>query len=129
MACTALNSCTLAMAEAERYLPDLLGRVESLLQQHGLDQESIIIRMTGCPNGCARSRLAEIGFVGKSLNRYQMFLGASSQGDRLNRLYKDNLDEQAILTELDMLFSRFVGERNNQESFGDFADRVLLSSD
>ena len=129
MACTAFNSCTLAMAEAERYLPTLLGKVETLLQRHQLDQEAIVIRMTGCPNGCARSRLAEIGFVGKSLNRYQMFVGASPQGDRLNRLYKDNLDETSILTELDLLFSRFVDERNPQESFGDFADRVVLSGD
>lgn len=129
IACTALSTCSLAMAEAERYLPDLLQKVQLLLEHNKLEKTPIIIRMTGCPNGCGRSRLSEIGFVGKALGRYQLFLGASSQGDRLNSLYRDNLKEEEILQELNQLFKQFASNRKSNESFGDFCQRTLFSSE
>jgi sulfite reductase (NADPH) hemoprotein beta-component len=123
MACVALNTCPLAFAEAQRYLPSLISKIEPLLEKHGLAKEEIIIRMTGCPNGCARSYIAEIGFIGTSLGKYNMQLGGDHQGQRLNRVYRESLGEEAILTELDGLFERFAKDRNKNESFGDFAIR------
>jgi sulfite reductase (NADPH) hemoprotein beta-component len=123
MACVALSTCPLAFAEAQRYLPSLISKIEPLLKKNGLQQEDIILRMTGCPNGCARSYIAEIGFIGTSLGRYNLQLGGDHTGQRLNKVYKESLDEAAILTELDQLFSAFSKERNIKESFGDFAVR------
>lgn len=123
MACVALNTCPLALAEAQRYLPSLLTKIEGLLQQHGLLNEDIIIRMTGCPNGCARSYLGEIGFVGTALGHYNMHLGADHVGQRLNRIYKESLDEAGILKELDSLFKVYAAERTIGEPFGDFSLR------
>ena len=123
MACVALSTCPLAFAEAQRYLPSLISKIEPLLKKNGLQQEDIILRMTGCPNGCARSYIAEIGFIGTSLGRYNLQLGGDHTGQRLNKVYKESLDEAAILAELDQLFGLFSKERNAKESFGDFAVR------
>ena len=123
MACVALNTCPLAFAEAQRHLPSLLSKIEPLLNKYGLQQEDIILRMTGCPNGCARSYIAEIGFIGTALGRYNLQLGGDHAGMRLNKVYKESMDEAAILQELDQLFAQFAGERKKSESFGDFAVR------
>ena len=123
IACVALPTCPLALAEAQRYLPDLIGKIEPLLAGHGLGEENIIIRMTGCPNGCGRPYAAEIGFVGTGPGRYNLHLGGDHEGTRLNRIYKENLDEAAILKELDLLFWLYRKERITGEKFGDFALR------
>ena len=126
MACVALNTCPLAFAEAQRYLPSLLTKIEPLLEKNGLQQEEIILRMTGCPNGCARSYIAEIGFIGTALGKYNLQLGGDHAGMRLNKIYKESLDETAILQELDLLLGLFARERKAKESFGDFAVRKQL---
>ena len=126
MACVALNTCPLAFAEAQRYLPSLLSKIEPLLEKNGLQQEEIILRMTGCPNGCARSYIAEIGFIGTALGKYNLQLGGDHAGMRLNKIYKESLDETAILQELDLLLEIFARERKAKESFGDFAVRKQL---
>jgi sulfite reductase (NADPH) hemoprotein beta-component len=126
MACVALNTCPLAFAEAQRYLPSLISKIEPLLEKHGLEKEEIIIRMTGCPNGCARSYIAEIGFIGTSLGKYNLLVGGDHQGMRLNKVYRESLEETAILSELDALFQLFSKERKKKESFGDFAVRKQL---
>jgi len=123
MACVALSTCPLALAEGQRYLPSLLSRIEPLLEKHGLREEQIILRMTGCPNGCARPYAAEIGFVGTAYGRYNLYLGGDRTGTRLNRLYRESLDEAAILQELDVLLGLFNAGRNAGEHFGDFAIR------
>ena len=123
VACVALNTCPLAMAEAQRYLPSLISKIEPLLEKYNLLQEEIHVRMTGCPNGCGRSPLAEIGFVGTSYGRYNLHIGGDRLGERLNIKYKDALDEPAILQELDSLFAVYSSKRNKGESFGDFVLR------
>lgn len=123
IACVALNTCPQAMAEAERYMPDLISKLEVSLNKYGLRQEDIKIRMTGCPNGCGRSVLGEIGLIGKSFGRYNLYLGASPNGDRLNKLYRENLDEAAILQTLDSLFADFAANRREAEPLGDFVIR------
>jgi sulfite reductase (NADPH) hemoprotein beta-component len=128
MACVAFPTCGLAMAESERYLPDLLSRIDKLLDQHGLGKQAITIRMTGCPNGCARPYLAEIGLVGKAPGRYNLHLGAAFNGTRLNQMLHENLDEKDILTTLDGYFSDFSLKRTSAESFGDFVQRVHLAN-
>ncbi len=120
LACVALPTCPLAMAEAERYLPQLLGRVEALLDAHGLAGLPLSLRMTGCPNGCARPYLAEIGLVGKAPGRYNLHLGGDARGERLNVLYRENLDEAQLLAALDELFAAYAAERGPDERFGDF---------
>jgi len=126
IACVALPTCPLALAEAQRYLPSLISKLEPLLASHGLEKEEIILRMTGCPNGCARSANAEIGFVGTAPGRYNLQIGGDHLGLRLNRLYKESLDEESILRELDSLFREFKNERVAAESFGDFTHRKFL---
>ncbi|MBC7901838.1 MAG: NADPH-dependent assimilatory sulfite reductase hemoprotein subunit [Gemmatimonadaceae bacterium] len=126
MACVALPTCPLALAEAQRYFPTLITKIEGLLGNHGLADDDIIVRMTGCPNGCARSYVAEIGFVGTAPGRYNLHLGGDNEGLRLNKIYKESLDEQAILQELDILFGSYKKERKMQESFGDFSVRKQL---
>jgi len=123
MACVALPTCPLALAEAQRYMPSLISKIEPLLLQHGIADEEIIIRMTGCPNGCARPYAAEIAFVGTATGRYNLQLGGDHQGQRLNKLYKESLDEAAILQELDGLFASFKEEKITNEKFGDFVMR------
>ena len=126
MACVAMPTCPLALAEAQRYLPSLLTRIEGTLAKHQLQDENIIIRMTGCPNGCGRSYASEIGFVGTGPGRYNLHLGGDHEGYRLNRIYKESLDEENIVSELDNLFGSFKKERKKNESFGDFALRKQL---
>ncbi|MFM2486634.1 assimilatory sulfite reductase (NADPH) hemoprotein subunit [Celerinatantimonas yamalensis] len=124
IACVALPTCGLAMAESERYMPELITRVDALLDKHGLSDLPIVMRMTGCPNGCARPFAAEIGFVGKGPGHYNLYLGASPVGTRLNKLYRENIDEVTILSELDDLFARYANEHEGDEAFGDFVVRV-----
>jgi len=124
MACVALSTCPLALAESQRYLPSLLTKIESLLSKHDLANENIITRMTGCPNGCGRSSVSEIGFIGTGLGKYNLNIGGDHEGYRLNRLYKESLNETEILSELDELFGDFKNGRKNGESFGDFTYRT-----
>jgi sulfite reductase (NADPH) hemoprotein beta-component len=124
MACVALNTCPLALAEAQRYLPDLLVKLESLLNKYQLQDDGIVTRMTGCPNGCARPYLAEIGFVGTSLGRYDLHLGGDRLGFRLNKIYKKSLNEAEILTVLDGLFADYAKQRKEDQTFGDFTQNL-----
>ena len=126
MACVALNTCALALAEAQRYMPSLITKIEGLLAQHGLQDEELIMRMTGCPNGCARPYAAEIGFVGTAYGRYNLHFGGDRLGLRLNRLYKESLDEAQLLAELDSAFAAFKKERTRGETFGDFSYRKYV---
>ena len=128
MACVAMPTCPLALAEAQRYLPELITKTEPLLKKHNLEQDQIIMRMTGCPNGCARSYLAEIGFVGTGPGRYNLHLGGDRQGIRLNRIYKESLNEEEILQELDELFGQYQKDKAAQETFGDYFSRVYLTA-
>jgi sulfite reductase (NADPH) hemoprotein beta-component len=120
LACVALNSCPLAFAEGERYLPSLITKIEESLKRHGLMKESISIRMTGCPNGCARPYISEIGLVGKSIGHYNLYLGGNAEGSRINFLYKETQDEDQILAALDPILEAYSKERNSREPFGDF---------
>jgi sulfite reductase (NADPH) hemoprotein beta-component len=124
MACVALPTCGLAMAEAERYLPSLIDKLEEIVDENGLTDKEITIRMTGCPNGCARHALGEIGFIGKSPGKYNMYLGAAHDGSRLSKLYRENVGEAEILSELRVLLSRYAKEREEGEHFGDFVIRA-----
>lgn len=124
MACVALPTCGLAMAEAERYLPDFAARLEPLLDQHGLRDAPILVRISGCPNGCSRPYLGEIALVGKAPGRYNLMLGADHRGQRLNTLYRENITEAEIVEALDPLFARYAAERNDGEGFGDFLHRA-----
>jgi sulfite reductase (NADPH) hemoprotein beta-component len=127
MACVALPTCPLALAEAQRYLPELITKIEPLLEKHQLENDDIIIRMTGCPNGCARSAIAEIGFVGTAPGKYNLHLGGDHAGNRLNRVYMESLDEKGILAELDELLGAYKDEREVKESFGDYTLRKLFA--
>ncbi|WJQ81555.1 assimilatory sulfite reductase (NADPH) hemoprotein subunit [Brevibacillus brevis] len=124
MACVSLPTCGLAMAEAERYLPTLLDGIELILDEAGLRDEEIVIRMTGCPNGCARPALAEISFIGKAVGKYNMYLGGGFSGNRLNKLYRENIGEAEILNELRPILNRYAKEREEGEHFGDFVIRA-----
>lgn len=126
IACVAFPTCPQAMAESERYFPGLLTQVEALAARHGLADENLVLRMTGCPNGCARPFLAEIGFVGKGPGTYNLLLGGDGRGTRLNALYRENIAEPEILATLDALFARFAAERQPGERIGDFAIRTGL---
>ncbi|WP_421334083.1 assimilatory sulfite reductase (NADPH) hemoprotein subunit [Aeromonas veronii] len=124
MACVALPTCPLAMAEAERMLPAFVTELEGLLAKHELANDAIVFRVTGCPNGCGRAMLAEVGLVGKAPGRYNLHLGGNLEGTRIPRLYQENITEQQILAELDALIGRWATERNQGECFGDFVIRV-----
>ncbi|MDR3499834.1 MAG: assimilatory sulfite reductase (NADPH) hemoprotein subunit [Parvibaculum sp.] len=124
MACVALPTCGLAMAESERYLPSLVTKIEHILASHGLADEPITMRMTGCPNGCARPYVAEIAFTGRAPGKYNLYLGGGFHGQRLNRLYLENIGEERILRELEAIISRFANERLDSEHFGDFVIRA-----
>ena len=128
MACVALNTCPLALAEAQRYMPELLDKIEPLLIKHDLVTDEIIMRMTGCPNGCARPYAAEIGFVGTALGKYNLHIGGDRIGERLNKLYKESLNEDELLVELDYLFGTYKTERTDDETFGDYAHKKWLNS-
>ena len=125
MACVSLPTCGLGLAESERYLPSLITRLEALLAEVGLAGQEITIRMTGCPNGCARPYMAEIGLVGKAPGRYQVWLGGNEASTRLNRLYRDMVKDPDIVTELRPLFARYAQEQLAGERFGDWVARVL----
>lgn len=120
IACVALNLCPLANSEAERYLPSLIDKIHALLDQNGIGEEPITIRMTGCPNGCGRPYLGEIGFVGRAPGKYNLYLGASFNGDRMNVLFKEALDENQILETLAPIIASFAQEKQEGEHFGDF---------
>ena len=125
MACPSLPTCGLALAESERALPSLLTRIEELLGELGLQEEELVVRMTGCPNGCARPFMAEIAFVGRAPNKYQLYLGGNEASTRLNRLYKESVKGEELIPELRSLLTRFIAERQHGERFGDFRARVL----
>jgi sulfite reductase (NADPH) hemoprotein beta-component len=120
LACVALPTCALAMAEAERYLPGFVDRVDALLAKHGIREAPLTLRITGCPNGCARPYLAEIALIGRAPGRYTLRLGGDATGQRLNVIYRDNIDEASIVTALDELIGRYANERQEDERFGDF---------
>ncbi|OAN19311.1 sulfite reductase subunit beta [Photobacterium jeanii] len=125
MACVSLPTCPLAMAEAERFLPDFVTDIEGILAKHQLGaDENIITRVTGCPNGCGRAMLAEIGLVGKAPGRYNLHLGGNRNGTRVPKMYKENITVAQILTEIDTLVGRWASERVQGEGFGDFTVRT-----
>jgi sulfite reductase (NADPH) hemoprotein beta-component len=126
MACVALPTCPLALAEAQRYLPELVTKIEPLLEKHGLTEDEISIRMTGCPNGCGRPYVAELGFIGTGAGQYNFMLGGDRYGERLNFLYKEKQTESQILEEVDSLFSNYVANKTIDETFGDFAFRTFF---
>ena len=124
IACVSLPTCGLAMAEAERYLPSLITKIEEILAESGLHEQEINIRMSGCPNGCSRAAIGEIGFIGKGPGKYNMYLGAAFNGSRLNKIYKENVDEATILQELRTIIPHYAKERFEGEHFGDFVIRA-----
>jgi sulfite reductase (NADPH) hemoprotein beta-component len=123
MACVALSMCGLAMAEAERSMPDFLNRLEQVFAEAGLAEDEVVVRMTGCPNGCARPFAAEIAMVGKALGQYNLYLGGDFIGQRLNKLYRENVRESEILDLLRPIVARYASERQPGEHFGDFVIR------
>ena len=124
LACVALPTCGLALAEAERFLPDVLTELEETLEQHGLRHDAITIRMTGCPNGCARPFISEIGLVGKGPDKYNLYLGGGFMGQRLSKLHREDVPAAEIKHELGPIFERYAKERNEGERFGDFCIRA-----
>ncbi|KAK5714701.1 Sulfite reductase [NADPH] subunit beta [Elasticomyces elasticus] len=123
-ACVAFPTCGLAMAESERYLPELITKLEGVIEENGMRQDSIVMRMTGCPNGCARPWLAEVAFVGKAFGAYNMYLGGGYHGNRLNKLYRSSIKEEEILGIMKPLLKRYALERNEGERLGDFVIRI-----
>ena len=123
-ACVAFPTCGLAMAESERYLPELITKLEACIEENGLRHDSIVMRMTGCPNGCARPWLAEVAFVGKAYGAYNMYLGGGYHGQRLNKLYRSSIGEEEILGIMKPLLGRYAREREDGERFGDFVIRI-----
>ncbi|MCU7366526.1 assimilatory sulfite reductase (NADPH) hemoprotein subunit [Pantoea stewartii] len=124
MACVAFPTCPLAMAEAERFLPSFVTRVEAIMHNHGVGEEHIVLRVTGCPNGCGRAMLAEVGLVGKAPGRYNLHIGGNRIGTRIPRMYRENITEPEILATIDELVGRWAKEREAAEGFGDFVIRV-----
>ena len=125
MACPALPTCGLALAESERAMPGLLTQIEGLLEELGLQDDELIVRMTGCPNGCARPYMAEVALVGKGPNKYQLYFGGNEASTRLNWLYKDSVRGDELVNELRPVLARYASERQEGERFGDFCHRVL----
>ncbi|EPR6390826.1 assimilatory sulfite reductase (NADPH) hemoprotein subunit [Providencia stuartii] len=124
MACVSFPTCPLAMAEAERFLPEFVSEVEKIMSSHGIGNEHIVLRVTGCPNGCGRAMLAEVGLVGKAIDRYNLHLGGNRIGTRIPRMYRENISSAEILTILDNLIGRWAKEREDQEGFGDYLIRA-----
>lgn len=124
MSCVSFPTCPLAMAEAERALPDFISQLDEVMEKHGVEEESIVTRITGCPNGCGRASIAEIGLVGKAIGRYNLHIGGDRAGYKMPRLYKENITIPEIVTELDGLIGRWANERNENESFGEFVVRA-----
>ena len=129
MACVAFNTCPLALAEAQRYLPTLIDKIEPLVKKYSLQQDEIVLRMTGCPNGCGRSPAAEIGLIGTAYGEYNLHIGGDRIGERLNTKYKGHLNEEQILQTLDELFAAYSKERGEGETFGDFANRKWIGTE
>src|SRR5205085_6108441 len=125
IACVAFPTCPLAMAEAERYLPDLLTSIEGILERHGLVKEPITIRISGCPNGCSRPYVAEIALTGRAPGKYNLWLGGGFHGERLNRLFAENIGEERILAILSEQLSAYARNRSSGERFGDFFNRTV----
>lgn len=123
IACVALPTCGLAMAESERYLPHILEKLEARLDHYGLLQEPIVFRISGCPNGCSRPYLAEIALTGRAIGRYNLNLGGNFAGERVNSVYRENITEEEILAALDPLFAGFASDKNPGEHFGDYLYR------
>jgi len=128
MACPALPTCGLATTESERVMPSVLKRIEALLDKVGLEQEHFVVRMTGCPNGCARPYMAELGFVGSAPESYQVWLGGSGNQTRLAQPYLDKMHIKNLEAELEPVFVYFKQSRQLDEKFGDFCDRVGLEA-
>ncbi|WP_277978184.1 assimilatory sulfite reductase (NADPH) hemoprotein subunit [Pantoea endophytica] len=124
MACVAFPTCPLAMAEAERFLPSFVTKVEEIMHRHGVGEEHIVLRVTGCPNGCGRALLAELGLVGKAPGRYNLHIGGNREGTRIPRMYRENINEGEILASIDELVARWATERQANEGFGDFVIRT-----
>ncbi len=124
MACVAFPTCPLAMAEAERFLPSFVSKVEEIMRRHGVGEEHIVLRVTGCPNGCGRAMLAELGLVGKAPGRYNLHIGGNRIGTRIPRMYRENITENEILASIDELVARWASERTADEGFGDFVIRA-----
>lgn len=124
IACPALPTCGLALSESERALPEIMTRIEGLLGELGMKDAEIVVRMTGCPNGCARPYMAEIGFVGRAPGKYQLYLGGNEASTRLNQLWKENVKSEDIVAELRPILSRFKETRENGEGFGDWVERL-----
>ena len=124
MACVAFPTCPLAMAEAERFLPSFVSKVEEIMHRHGVGEEHIVLRVTGCPNGCGRAMLAELGLVGKAPGRYNLHIGGNRIGTRIPRMYRENITENEILASIDELVARWASERTADEGFGDFVIRA-----
>ncbi|MDU8420542.1 sulfite reductase, partial [Pseudomonas syringae] len=120
MACVSYPTSPLSMAEAERFLPEFVTKVEGIMHGHGVGDEHIVLRVTGCPNGCGRALLAEIGLVGKAMNRYNLHLGGNRAGTRIPRMYRENISDAEILGIIDELVGRWSKERETGEGFGDF---------
>jgi sulfite reductase (NADPH) hemoprotein beta-component len=126
MACVALPTCGLALTESERYLPSLITKLDALLAENGLESQPITLRMTGCPNGCARPYIAEIGLVGRNPGKYNLHLGGAHDGSRLNRMFKEDADEATILATLAPIFADYAKSRTKDEFFGDFVTRKKI---
>jgi sulfite reductase (NADPH) hemoprotein beta-component len=126
MACVALPTCGLALTESERYLPSLITKLDALRAEHGLEEQPITIRMTGCPNGCARPYIAEIGMVGRNPGRYNLLLGGAHDGSRLNRMIQEDADENTIIGVLAPIFADYAKSRKKGEFFGDFVTRTNI---
>ncbi len=124
IACVALNTCDQAFSEAERYLPSLMDRMDEVIKAAGLWDDPIIVRMTGCPNGCGRPYVAEIGFTGKAIGKYNLYLGAGFHGERLNKMYKENIGEDEIIETLEPMIHAYAKKRKKDERFGDFCVRT-----
>jgi sulfite reductase (NADPH) hemoprotein beta-component len=125
----ALPTCGLALGESERVLPEILEKFEVVLDEAGLRNDAISLRITGCPNGCARPYLAEIGFVAKAPNKYALYLGAKYNGTRLNRLVSPSISIDDAVTYLKPIIKRYAVERQKGEDFGDFCEREIIPKD
>lgn len=123
MACVAFPTCPLAMAEAERFLPNFITKIEHIMFKYNLQKDAIILRVTGCPNSCARAMLSEIGLLGRAIGRYNLYLGGNKIGTRIPRLYKENITEKEILQILEVTIKQWVNGRKHEESYGDYVVR------
>lgn len=128
MACPALPTCGLAVAEAERVLPGIIQQIETDLHDLGLQEELLSVRMTGCPNGCARPYMGDIGIVGRSLNLYSIYIGGDIANTRLNMLYQESVSLESLAATIHPLFVLWKNERHERESFGDYCNRIGIES-